>query len=503
MSAPNTFALSKVTYFPEKRSVHVEFCNSLHRVSRAFPFFPSFFVSNAVSRELLDNVLSLYDRKRFKVVQHPYSFEVQAATFEHLKELARLVEECTAQPVSIMESERQFLCAQNWSYWDVFAQSPEGTLSPSSSLLEDCRLDFFSDGLFETLSRLSRSDPEREKALSHSLALSNVLRVPVPFVPMHRSGQAALWLENTCFSHAFAFPSMENLQGLVSKRVRMPRWERNITQVRFNALWSSLCSLNFYNLGLETVDCPCCVPLSVRSFNVLPHSLVKVRFLEDAFFFVTRLASWGDYFHGRLPARYARERFQQEQGLSSPAMGPFYRNQVESIPWVDAQELEREGVVRVVDERAEWHWHCVKKESFFALDLSRLNVLAGKARALASKMEEAGIQSNGLRASLVLQGNGRFLALRALEREARALWVFLPGFLKHVPCFGRALEGIQARVLEQFSNASLKEGVRPVQVSAQQAWVQGSNVLGVLQGFARSERMPVPEVGNKYPWRRV
>ncbi len=118
MQSPTQHWLTDVQYLEEKRAVTATFSQLDLRRSVRLPFFPYFFVSKkALSGQLLDEILSSYGKRTFRVEEHEHSFKVVAATFSGLNCLANLLFTSINFIPFVLQPERQFLLQQGWSYF--------------------------------------------------------------------------------------------------------------------------------------------------------------------------------------------------------------------------------------------------------------------------------------------------------------------------------------------------------------------------------------------------
>ncbi len=155
MQAPTQYWLTAAQYLEEKRAVLVSFSQLGLRRTIRLPFFPFFFVNKkTVGRQLLDEVLSSYDKRKFIVKEEKHAFKVTAATFKDLNCLANLVFTSINFIPVVLPPERLFLLEKGWSYFDCFTFQEEQPLKFGGSALPAVLLPFFSEPVPETVGAL-------------------------------------------------------------------------------------------------------------------------------------------------------------------------------------------------------------------------------------------------------------------------------------------------------------------------------------------------------------
>ncbi|MCR4368600.1 MAG: hypothetical protein NUV67_01710, partial [archaeon] len=139
----------------------------------------------------------------------------------------------------------------------------------------------------------------------------------------------------------------------------------------------------------------CCAPDSLDAKNVLPSSLVSVRFLREGFYFNSLSPTWAGIFHFSNPKKRLREERKREYCYDFFPVGPFSRGGVETVLLADALSLFAAGEAEIIS-RVALHWKCLVNESALS---GSINFLRSTTNVFSSSFDaiEAGfVSSKGL-----------------------------------------------------------------------------------------------------------
>ena len=457
--APDTFFLASVSYIPEKRQVVADFSGSGGKVSRKYSFFPKmFFPLKGISRESFREALSFHDLKRVKTDFSGGVATVFGATFADLKKVNNALEKFFGFSANLVEPERQFLIGKNWSYFDCFSLDGSEIIKEKRFDFPEAGAGFFSGSLKENVSSLMKVNRPLALDITERIALSSILKIPL-IESEQRKDAAEIFLENVLFETG---APLSRRSSSVKKNFHAPR---NAVEIDFSAALSGLCAAPSNNLGFESVNCPCCAPSSLDGENVLPSTLVEVRFLREGLYFNPFSKSWAEKFHNSRPLRGEREGRKKEYFYDFFPAGPFRRNSTDSIMLADALALEKEGFAEIL-RPARLEWHCTASRSVLSKNVDFLKDSIVLLDSLIKNESSAVVASKGLFFSQALESSPQFFYRALLKKTMLSIMASLPRLLSspesrfYSESLASAVECIASGMLCDFEEMALSEGSR-------------------------------------------
>jgi len=499
MNSPNAegiLFLSKVSYNEERREIIAEFENGSRKAVERFKFFPKAFCSiEGKDRALVEEVLGLYDRKRF-LLSSPREgmLEIKASTMKDLKKISRILEKSFRQGLQIIEAERQFLIEKEWDYLGAFAAGKFG--------MEKARLAEgfpkvivagFSESLERTARQLLEFDRNEAMQFMEKAALSNALKLPLGAVPESAKESAAVFLENMLFRNSFVLEK-ERGKKAAAEAQGVEGYFENVSEIDFTPVWAGMICDDGKNIGFETMNCKCCIPKEIGDANVLPNSMIETEFLQNGSYFESEDNAFAERLHSEMPNRKARIERMKEWFLQKIPLGPFAAGERIEMPLADAERLVKAGKARICSmEKAEWY--CIRKESFLARELRTLILEITRFEDKMLGLEHSALREHKVLCSSQLGESLEYL-LAFYARKARE--ELLREALREISnCSGRkaakALKALQILKISEF-NALAKESGEKVLQSGGNGFLllKAERPMGLLKKFsARSEsRLP-------------
>ncbi len=227
------FWLTDVMYLEGKRAIAVQFSRLNIRKMVRIPFFPSFYISKEkIGFAALQKML-LGKKSKFRIWQKHSTLQVVAATFYELNNLAdALFKETGFRPI-VLRPERQFLLERGWGYLDCFSFFSEKEFVKSDLFsMPKAKLRFFSEPLHETMHQLAKEDPLLAEKIIESIALSNVLRMPINDLPSDALKQQQAMLENLLWSRGLSSREKERRAAGLGKSKLDVKNERRFVQIK-------------------------------------------------------------------------------------------------------------------------------------------------------------------------------------------------------------------------------------------------------------------------------
>lgn len=494
---PARFWLTDIHYFEEKRAINVEFSHlTLKRMLRQ-PFFPSFFLSERLfSAQELRELLSFFDKRRFSISRQEGCFKASAATFSDLNEFADAVFKETGFRAIVLEPERQFLLEKDWSYFDCFDFLDEKQPAKSSEIsMPAAKLPFFSEPLPETVEQLAVESPELAEKTVESLALCNLLKLPINSIPNSGFLQVEAFIENLFWATGIGKKKQSAILGQGESLFQNISFGNDLAMVDFSSLWPVLLTKPLYNLGIDSIDCACCRPEGFSAGNVLPNSLVFAEFSKDGLFFQSCSSRFAENFHQSHEEKETRLRRMKEFCLKSIPVGPFFRNQREAIPLADALSLQDSKEARIVSEK-EMHWFCRKKESIVSRQISGIAERINFIEKSVEKKRCDATKEKGLLGVSLLSADSDCLLQESTKNVLSRLLCSLPmhfcseksAFFDENLC--TAIESVQSAVLANFSRFASEKQARVVASAESNALLKSQNPFALIKQFSLEQKIP-------------
>ncbi|MCD6247522.1 MAG: hypothetical protein J7J87_03795 [Candidatus Diapherotrites archaeon] len=355
---PAPYYLSNLKYREAKGIMLVEFEGESDKIKLSYEFFPSFsFKANSKSGALLSELLS----ENFDVdfIQKDSLFRISAKNFKELKSAYNFLCNTTLLRPILIEPERQFLILKNWSYYDAF-----------------------SIGEFPKKLDILAYIPEHLES-PNSVVLANLLQIKCK-EQLTKDSIARIFLENILFA------SGKSLSCPNSSYTK-----KHFYYTDFYKLFTFAVAAIKNNLGFETINCDCCKSTAIASENVLANSLVLVKFSQNGFYFNSSARCFAEHYHHAHVNKTARDSRRKEFSLATYPIGPFFANDIEAIPLIDALRLQQDGSASIIGPKRLF-WVCRNKRSALAVALLEILKKLFYANNALKDAEKQALMSNGL-----------------------------------------------------------------------------------------------------------
>ena len=484
---PNTFYLCNAEYLQEKCRVSVEFSNLSESRRVSFAFTPHIFIHD-FSLVSLNAFFSANKKLRTERVNN--GVKVFSSDFSFLKELNSVAE----KKGILLSPERQFLLSKDWSFFDEFEFNGEFK-NKGFRKIPEIRFNFSSAPLNKDISEmLSFSNDSGKKFLS-KIVFSNILCEKPELIPDSKAKILDLFLEKVLFKNNFAF--LKQKPKFDSGFQKKP--SEKLKKIDFSSVWPALFSFPFYNIGFDSINCSCCKPESLQEKNILPSSLIEVKFLEDAIYFESSNKNLSFFFHENALGKEKRIKRMNEWKLKNIPLGPFFRNDVLRIPLEDALKLKTEQKISFLSDH-EIEWFCRKKESFLSRELNELNRKIILSDRKINEAELDSIKKKGIAFSLFLDEDSEFNFFSEYRKALKTIFSTIPFHLSSASTaffdfnLSNSINCIFSSVLNRFKEFS--------QTNSSVSFVEkdavlldsSDNALDLVTEFSRSEKIPLPQV---------
>lgn len=475
--------LTNVLYIESKREVLVEFSNAFEKKVERYKFFPFILLPKSIDGEKLKELLISFSFKYFSLQEKDNYFSLQSTSFIELKKIVSVLSKCFGKLPLVLEPERQFLLEKSWSYYDSFNYF-ENTLIKVDSFSKDVSFSVLPEIPFVEALKINQ---EEATFFVNQAVLSNILRIPIHLVPKNIQEQEEVFLENIFFKNA-EFVSWEKNNFVSTKNFTPFGHFDNFSSIDFSHVWVELFSKRFFNIGPETKNCSCCKPFTLEDKNLLPSSLIEVKFIESDFFFESSSQNFAEEFHSCNDNKFLREEKKKEFFLRNHPVGPFKSGEVVKVPLIDAKKLLLEGVVELEKDHA-IDWFCLNKESFFSKELSSF------AEKLNGFEEFAKNKQTTLFNSSFEDYFCEFFIKNFSELVGEIPFQLMnKGSKFYSISLAKTIISIQEATLFKFKEFSEKEGYRVLHTNNRGAYVKGFSSLTLAKKFSSSLALPIPKI---------
>ncbi|MDD3177972.1 MAG: hypothetical protein PHR26_00470 [Candidatus ainarchaeum sp.] len=313
-------------------------------------FNPSFIID--ISKEICENLLSDF-KKNIKIEKEENKCIIFAKNYTILQKCSKILSISTNKNIILIEPQRQFLIKKEWSYFDMF------TVISKNKIKKINNENKINLAIKEYIKNL---DFNEQKILipivAKRLILSNILKTK-PYENIRNEQILNILFENNFFKKKLV---LKNLSKIEYKKKYLSN--KKTIDLDFSNIWPYLLQKEYNNISYETMNCKCCKPKSIFETNVLSSSLIEVNFLKNGYYFISKNKNWGNYFHKNNKNKENRINFMKINKLNEIPIGPFYENQKEQIPLIDAFNLTKEKDIKITNKKNSLNWYCREKESF-------------------------------------------------------------------------------------------------------------------------------------------
>ena len=499
----NKIYLTKVTYNEPKAEMLAEFSNGKERIVQRHKFFPYMNIATGVGKEKLAELILSLGFRGFNVNEKEKFLSVQAANFSELKKISNALSIHINKKPIVLEPERTFLLEKGWNYFGEFEKQganlfPKKENETNTFRTAQKELGFFLTPLvpFEEALKVSEEDALH---IVDRAAWSETLLLPMDKIPEKKEERAEIFLENVFFKNGEML-QFEQGAKIYSQKDFEPYSKDSTSKIDFSLVWTELFTNNFFNIGPETKNCECCRPIELNARNLLPSSLIKVRFNSDNVFFESSSDSYSMDYHNSRPFKEDRASKKREFFLNSYPIGPFFKDDSALVPLNDAKKLFEEGKAKIDENQLpqgeksphELNWFCQNQESFFSKEVRMANL---KMFLLAKEIAE--------------NEKELFFKNKFGHYYSKALYGAIGNLLSQIPTqltspnskffstkLARSIVSVQEATISKFREFSEKNGYRVLQAGSAFATVKGFSSLKLAKNFSEQTKLPQPQIAS-------
>jgi hypothetical protein len=338
---PNTYSLVHAAAAPERAAVAVTFANASHRITKSFPFFPSFFLPHtSTTQSLFQTLLKQPSLPKHQLIEHAHSIQIIARDFLELKKIAFALFQQTGYLPQLIEPERQFLLTQKWKYFQSFDEK----LNPIPIAFADTQIQGMVEALYPTLKSLHTHNPAMQAEWYEKITSAHELLHPITEKPLTAGEKVERFLDNELFRQQMPLP-IEVANPADTSKWNMEQREQKKKEI----LESPLAGEG---------KCDCCAPRSPMEAHLLPQSIISTTITQDGVFIHTQHAAISEHYHSTHTGKERREERAHEYGLQTLPLGPLWRNERIELPLAEALHEMKQGNLKITPDFSNATWKC-------------------------------------------------------------------------------------------------------------------------------------------------
>jgi hypothetical protein len=239
------------------------------------------------------------------------------------------------------------------------------------------------------------------------------------------------------------------------------------------------------------------------SNNLLPSSLIKIRFSEDNLYFESSSDSFAFNYHQENNFREERLAKKREFCLNSFPIGPFFKEDSTLVPLLDAKRLISNDKAVLVSSKSldslenpvnslhELNWFCKNKESFFSKEVRSSNSELFLLRKQIDSFE-----------STLIQNNFSYFYYKSVYSALRSLLSEIPNQLTNNSSkffsteLAKSIVSVQEATIAKFKEFSENNGYRVLHAGKNNAFVKGFSSLKLAKEFSKQTKLPQPQIAS-------
>lgn len=316
-------------------------------------YYPSFYLD--LPKKLVQDLLIDF-KKKIKIERiNSNKIKLIAKNYTILQKCANILNSASSKNILLIEPERQYLINNNWSYYDSFIISYNNQIKKiEKNTITNININKF-------ISKIGISNKlDLVKSLSKRLLLSNILKIK-PEINIKNDEILNILFENNFYENKLVLKNKQKIPYTKTQSII-----KNTIELDFSKIWPYILQNEFYNIGYETLNCNDCKPKNLSDTNILSSSLVKVRFLRDGLYFLSKDKEWGNEYHKNNRFKENRINYMKQNKIKQLPTGPFFKNETEYIELIDAIDLMNNKNIEILEDTTKLNWTCKNKESFIS-----------------------------------------------------------------------------------------------------------------------------------------
>ena len=476
------FYLFNTKYDNEKNRIILYFTENIITQKADFiykeRYYPSFYVD--LPKVLVQNLLIDF-KKKIKIEKiNSEKIKLIAKNYIILQKCANILNSASSKNILVIEPERQYLINNNWSYYDSFIITYNNQIKKiEKNTITNININKFISkiGIQEKLDLV--------KSLSKRLLLSNILKIK-PEINIKNDEILNILFENNFYKNQLVLKNKQKISYLKTQDAI-----KNSIALDFSKVWPYLLQNEFYNIGYETLNCDGCKPKNLNDTNILSSSLVKVRFLSDGFYFLSKDREWGNWFHKNNKLKENRINYMKQNRIKQLPTGPFFKNQIEFIELIDAVDLVNNKNIEILEDTSKLNWACKNKESFVS---KIIHDLKNKIQSIEMSINLSNSINYNQKNNFNLEKNPVFVQYTTEFNVLNNILEEIPRFMQHTntkfydPLVAKSVKLIKKETINKINNQNL------VIEQNEKIIIKDKNLIKKMNNYFPKLNIPIPKI---------
>jgi len=291
----------------------------------------------------------------------PEKIKIIAKNYEILQKCSKIISISAYKNIILLDPERQYLLNNQWSYFDIFCLTHENKIKKINNANE----------IHSAIKKITDNLIDSEKikicsSLTKKIITSNLLNIK-PNTEIPNEQILNMLFENYFYTKGIVLQNHSIIS--CKKKIEIPN---NSYCLDFSNLLPHLIKKDHYNVGYETLNCSCCKPEKIFDINTLPNSLVEVIFLKNGIYFISKDKHFAKEYHNLDSRKENRLIYMHENKIKDLPTGPFFENEKQQIPLIDAISLIESQEVILTHQNNKLNWYCKIQESFISEIITKI-----------------------------------------------------------------------------------------------------------------------------------
>lgn len=441
-------------------------------------YYPSFYID--LPKKLVLNLLIDF-KKKIKIERiNNNKIKLIAKNYTTLQKCANILNSASSKNILLIEPERQYLINNNWSYYDSFIISYNNQVKKiEKNTITNININKF-------ISKIGISNKlDLVKSLSKRLLLSNILKIR-PEINIKNDEILNILFENNFYENKLVLKNKQKIPYTKTQNII-----KNTIALDFSKIWPYILQNEFYNIGYETLNCNDCKPKNLSDTNILSSSLVKVRFLRDGLYFLSKDKEWGNEYHKNNSFKENRINYMKQNKIKQLPTGPFFKNKIEFIELIDAIDLMNQESIEILEDTTKLNWTCKNKESFVS---KIIHDLKNKIKYIETSINLSNSINYNQKNNFNLEKNPVFTQYTTEFSVLNNILEEIPRFMQHTntkfydPIVAKSVRLIKKETINKINNQNL------IIEQNEKIVIKDKRIIKKMNNYFPELNMPIPKI---------
>jgi len=441
-------------------------------------YYPSFYLD--LPKKLVQDLLIDF-KKKIKIERiNSNKIKLIAKNYTILQKCANILNSASSKNILLIEPERQYLINNNWSYYDSFIISYNNQIKKiEKNTITNININKF-------ISKIGISNKlDLVKSLSKRLLLSNILKIK-PEINIKNDEILNILFENNFYENKLVLKNKQKIPYTKTQNII-----KNTIELDFSKIWPYILQNEFYNIGYETLNCNDCKPKNLSDTNILSSSLVKVRFLKDGLYFLSKDKEWGNEYHKNNNFKENRINYMKQNKIKQLPTGPFFKNETEYIELIDAIDLMNNKNIEILEDTTKLNWTCKNKESFIS---KIIHDLKNKIQSIETSINLSNSINYNQKNNFNLEKNPVFTQYTTEFNVLNNILEEIPRFMQHTntkfydPIVAKSVRLIKKETINKINNQNL------IIEQNEKIVIKDKRIIKKINNYFPELNIPIPKI---------